>query len=349
MKRGLDQLTAWVLAAVLAGGVFAGVYFVSRLATRSSVAHDGEEKPGHASSSGEHAVGDSHESGGHEDEVAPAPHGASGNAAAEHEDVAPKAPSEEHNNEEVPAKPAANGGGEHHGAIAKPIGGKSPLWEYKGSAGPDRWADLGSEFKACGSGTKQSPVDIDETVTNPKLLPIRFHYKSDDSIITNTGHTIQAAFPQGNYVEIDGERYDLKQLEVHAPSEHKVSGIPYDLELQLLHRSVEGQVAIVSVLFEEGAESKALRPIWKNMPQEIGDAPEPVEINPGTFIPDRRLFYTYSGSLTSPPCTEGVRWFIMATPDIVSSKQVDQLVATIAFNARPVQALRGRKVAKSTR
>lgn len=331
LKRGLDQLTAWILAIVVAGLVLVGGYFVARIGAAHAgdddgavSAHGGEEAPAHHGSASEHEPA---AEPGHEPAHAPAP---------AHE-PAHKPASEDH----APAKHESVG----HDTGA--VGG--PNWEYKGSSGPDHWGDLAAGYKVCGTGSRQSPVDIDETATNTKLLPIKFNYKADDAVIKNDGRTVQANFPTGNYVEIDGERFDLFQIHVHAPSEHKVSGIPYDMEVHLDHKNVDGQLVSIAVLFEEGEENKALRPLWQAMPREIEQAPEPIEFNPATLLPARRLYYSYTGSLTVPPCTEGVRWFVLTQPVGVSSKQVDHFASIIPYNARPVQPLKGRKIAKSSR
>ena len=228
-------------------------------------------------------------------------------------------------------------------------GGPEPHWDYKGSTGPDAWSELGSGYKLCGNGKRQSPVDIDAPVTDGKLLPLRFNYKQADVKVKNNGHTVEVAFPLGNYVDIDGERFDLIQFHFHTPSEHKVAGIPYEFEAHLVHKNAEGQLAVVSVLFEEGAAMKSLDRLWALIPEERGEAAEAVEFDPTLLLPKRRIFYSYPGSLTTPPCSEGVNWYVLAAPMTLSAKQIDAFVRIFGNNARPVQTLKGRKVRKSSR
>lgn len=330
MKRGLDQLTAWILAIFVTGGIFAGGYFVARLAAAHGDHEDeGESPSAHADDHGAEPTT------GHE----PAPSGEHAPAPAPESE---HAPAKVEHGSEAPAHEANPSG---HGSDAS----SGPNWEYKGSSGPDHWGDLAPQYKTCSTGSRQSPVDIDETVTNAKLLPIKFHYKADDAVVKNDGRTILANFPTGNYVEVDGERFDLTRIQFRAPSEHKVSGIPYDLEAQFEHRNVDGERLSISILFEEGEDNKALHPLFQVMPREVGQAPEPIEFDPATLLPPRRQFYTYTGSLTVPPCTEGVRWLVLSQPVAVAAKQVDVFAGTVAYNARPVQPLKGRKIAKSSR
>jgi carbonic anhydrase len=192
-------------------------------------------------------------------------------------------------------------------------------------------------------------VEIDGPATSSKLLPLKVHYKEADVTVRNTGTAIDVAVPPGNFVEVDGERFDLARLELHTPSEHKVAGAPYDFEVQLQHKDAEGKTLIVSVLFEEGASNGAMGKILKDLPGLGETAPETIALDPGTLLPKRLLYYSYEGSLTTPPCTEGVRWLVLTTPVELAAKQVDAFTRFIPFNARPTQPLGGRKVVKSSR
>jgi carbonic anhydrase len=325
LKRGIDQTSAWILAVLGSGALFSGAYFGSKLlATRA--AHGVET----------HGAPEDHGVGGHGETPA------DGAAPSGHE--SPAAPGEGH----------GEGGGDHGSAAPSTsapttAAAKAAHWDYRGSLGPDRWGGIDDAFKSCAVGKQQSPIDIDAVQTNAKLLPLRFHYKAVDAVVKNNGHTIQADLESGNYVEIDGERFDLLQFHFHTPSEHKVSSIPYDLELHLVHRNPEGRLAVIGVLFEEGALNKALAPVWGAMPNEAGASAEPVSVNPETLLPARRQYYSYTGSLTTPPCTEGVKWLVLAQPIELSKKQLEGFEFHFPINARPVQALQGRKVAKSTR
>lgn len=310
LKRGLDQITAWILAVFLTGGLGAGIFFVAKWRA-AHVVEDGEEIAAH----------------GHEHDAAPA-----------HDTLS--------HGEPAHGEPAHADAQDGHAAKDAHAGAH---WEYKGSSGPEHWGDLADAYRTCKTGKQQSPVDIDEPVTNAKLLPIKFHYKEADMVWKNNGHSVLAEVPSGNYVEVDGDRYDLVQFHFHAPSEHKVASAPYDMEMHMVHKSSEGKFAVVGVLFEEGKANKALAPLWKDMPGPNESHPEPIAFNPALVLPPKKTFYHYTGSLTVPPCTEGFKWYVLTTPLEVSSKQVDEFVRVVSFNARPVQGLNGRKVLKSTR
>jgi len=148
---------------------------------------------------------------------------------------------------------------------------------------------------------------------------------------------------------VDGDRYDLDTIVFHAPSEHKIVGAPYDMEIQLTHKSLEGQILILAVFMEREATNPFLTNIWSSIPAPGDDASEPIALDPTKLLPQRRKYYQYEGSLTHPPCTEGVHWYVMTDPLPLSDRQLAQFSHSIPFNARPVQALNGRKVSRSTR
>ncbi len=339
VKRGLDQITAWILAVFLTGGTGAGIFFLTKWSASHHSLDDEEiadHPPGHGDEHGAAAHGEEHGEAAPAEEHGEAAHGDEHQPAAEHGDehAAPEHAAPAHAPTGHDSEPA-----EEHGAA----------WEYKGSTGPEHWGDLADAYRLCKTGKHQSPVDIDEPVTNAKLLPIKFHYKESDVVWKNNGRTVLAEVPSGNYVEVDGDRYDLVQFHFHAPSEHKVASAPYDLEMHFVHKSAEGKFLALGILFEEGKTNKNLAALWKDLPAVNETHPEPIAFNPASVLPAKRTFYHYQGSLTVPPCTEGFKWFVLTTPSEVSSKQVDEFVRVVSFNARPVQALNGRKVAKSTR
>jgi carbonic anhydrase len=340
------------MAVVLSGVVFGAGYGVLRLLGRNAEgAHgEGHDEGGHGEAAhGEAAHGEEPGEGAHGEAHGEAAHGEAAHGEAAHGEAAHG----EHG--EAPKGDPEGGHGDAHGDAGHGESAGSlhaaagPAWEYDGSIGASRWGSLSPAFAACGNGRQQSPIDIDEAAPAPKLLPLRFHYQSTDVAFKNDGRSLVASRVSGNYVDIDGERFDLQRLEFHAPSEHKTAGVGYDMELQLVHKSAEGKVAIIGVLFDEGGENKALEKLWAALPERGETYPEPLAINPESLLPQRRLYYHYTGSLTTPPCTEGVRWFVMVGPREVSSRQMDQLKRVLAFNARPVQARNGRALVKSTR
>jgi len=335
MKRGLDQTTAWLMAVMATGVLFSAGYGVSKwLGRHSTPTGHGEESAAHESH-GDHDASAEHEE-----------HGAKG----EHDEHGAKAEHGEHS-----AKPDHEGHGakpDEHDGDHSPKGEHAeakPHWDYKGSQGPGHWGELGEEYKLCATGKHQSPIDIESPSGNAKLLPIKFHYQDADTVVVNNGHTVQLNFPRGNFVEIDGDHFDLKQLHFHTPSEHKVSGAGYDLEMHLVHQNAQGHLAVVGVLFEEGPANKALAKLWSELPSSGEKLPEPLLMNPKSLLPPRQVYYHYPGSLTTPPCSEGVAWYVLTQPTTISSKQHEVFTKVIQFNSRPVQAINGRTLVKSAR
>ena len=344
MKRGLDQTTAWLMAVMATGVLFSAGYGVSKwLGRHSTPTGHGEESAAHESH-GDHDASAEHEEHGAKGEHEE--HGAKG----EHDEHGAKAEHGEHS-----AKPDHEGHGakpDEHDGDHSPKGEHAeakPHWDYKGSQGPGHWGELGEEYKLCATGKHQSPIDIESPSGNAKLLPIKFHYQDADTVVVNNGHTVQLNFPRGNFVEIDGDHFDLKQLHFHTPSEHKVSGAGYDLEMHLVHQNAQGHLAVVGVLFEEGPANKALAKLWSELPSSGEKLPEPLLMNPKSLLPPRQVYYHYPGSLTTPPCSEGVAWYVLTQPTTISSKQHEVFTKVIQFNSRPVQAINGRTLVKSAR
>lgn len=221
-------------------------------------------------------------------------------------------------------------------------------WGYTGEHGPEHWGELSHEYEACGKGTKQSPIDI-EAAREANLDDIAFHYGSSKVDIVNNGHTVKVSYDEGSYVEVDGERYDLLQLHFHTPSEHAVSGELAPMEMHLVHSNSDGKLAVVGVMFEEGEENEAFDPVWLNLPEESGDHYETDDtVNAEDLLPEDRTYYTYTGSLTTPPCTEGVKWMVLTDTVELSADQVDEIHEIMHSNNRPVQPLNERVVVEDT-
>jgi carbonic anhydrase len=360
MKRGLDQVSAWLLATVLAGATFGVVYGVARFAARPHDSHGGQSEhgvapPGHG---GEHAAQGGHAEAPHSE---PSGHGAQTDAhgGGHGEDAAPKA--------SASGAGHGTGHGDDHGDEAKSKGhddarqrsreeGRSVAaldsavpWDYRGSTGPDHWGELSSSYLLCKTGKRQSPVDIDQTAAGGKLLPLRFHYKKAEAELRYNGRML-SVLPQdrGLGLDLEGERYDLVRMDVHAPSQHKISGLPYDLELSFLHKDASGRWVVVNVLVEEGVQNAGLEGLVALLPMR-GDSVGLAAFDPEALLPQKRTYYRYDGSLTMPPCSEGTVQLVMTRAIEASARQVDALVGVLGFNSRPVQALNGRKVLKSTR
>jgi carbonic anhydrase len=218
-------------------------------------------------------------------------------------------------------------------------------WSYKGDTGPAHWGELTPAFATCGTGRRQSPIDIVDPI--PKALPpLDIHYESTVLNVINNGHAIQADVDPGSYIVLDGVRYDLLQFHFHTLSEHMVAGEYSVMEMHLVHRSAEDDLAVIGVWMDEAAANPALAPIWGRMPQQAGPAQlyQDVRVNPADLLPASRQTYRYSGSLTTPPCSEDVKWVMMVESIPVSADQVKAFARIFPSNNRPVQPLNGREV-----
>jgi len=230
----------------------------------------------------------------------------------------------------------------HGGASA----GHKMHWSYSGEAGPADWGSLKEEYSLCGSGERQSPIDI-STVTITDLPKIQFHYQPSPLAISNNGHTIKVSYAPGSYITVDDKRYDLLQFHFHTPSEHAVGGKHYDMVAHLVHQSVDGQLAVVGVMFDAGStQNTTIAKLWDHMPDKTGETnsePE-VQINAADLLPRDLTYFNYSGSLTTPPCSQGVNWMVLATPITASTAQVERFSDIFPLSTRPVQPLNERVV-----
>jgi carbonic anhydrase len=211
-------------------------------------------------------------------------------------------------------------------------------WSYAGEAGPERWGELGAEFATCGSGQRQSPIDIPTSIAPGHLSALEFDYAPAPATIVNNGHTVQVGLTEGaNVLSIDGERYALLQFHFHAHSEHAIGGVFAPLEMHLVHRSAQGELAVVGVFFEAGAEHGALAHVFEGM-STASEAPLSLslDVDPGELLPASKEGWTYSGSLTTPPCTEGVRWHLLSSHVQVSETQLGRYTAVHELSRRPV-------------
>lgn len=220
-------------------------------------------------------------------------------------------------------------------------------WSYEGHGSPEHWGELSSEFKECQAGKNQSPIDIIHSL-NAHIAPLEMQYIQSPIVILNNGHTLQASFDQkaGNVVKFDAIKADLQQFHFHAPSENTVNGKHAAMEMHLVHKESNGDVVVVAVMFDIGAENPALTELWKKMPQQAEkSAPLTTKIDMNTLLPTDKTYWRFSGSLTTPPCSEGVTWLVMKHPLTLSEAQLQQFKAVMHHdNNRPVQSLHGRVV-----
>jgi carbonic anhydrase len=222
--------------------------------------------------------------------------------------------------------------------------GHGSVWSYSGDFGPDKWSTLLPEFGAC-TGKNQSPVDIAHTLDAP-LPALTIAYKAAGTEVVNNGHTVQVNYGPGSTLKIDGIAFELKQFHFHSPSENRLAGKSFPLEGHLVHADKDGNLAVVAVFFEQGAANATLAKVWGGMPKKDGDKSAlPAGISATGLLPAKRDYFRYSGSLTTPPCSEGVRWFVMKQPMTVSKEQLTAFQSTLGFaNNRPVQRVNARQL-----
>jgi len=234
-------------------------------------------------------------------------------------------------------------------------------WEYEGPRGAGYWSELDPDYTPCGAGAAQSPIDI-ENAEMADLPALQFKFKSGPlKYLVNNGHTIRvnyhdAAGP-GNLLSVGGETYQLKQFHFHRPSEEYIHGKPYDMVAHLMFQSSEGKAAGVAVLLKSGSANPTIQRIWDHMPKteskvlaDFSHREEEVagvETNPAGLLPHDLAYYTYIGSVTAPPCTEGVTWFVLKAPVDISKEQVKAFARLYPHDVRPIQPLNGRIVKQS--
>ncbi|HTT03140.1 MAG TPA: carbonic anhydrase family protein [Steroidobacteraceae bacterium] len=223
-------------------------------------------------------------------------------------------------------------------------------WSYSGATGPEHWGTLEKDYSSCALGKTESPIDIpDDVATKADLPAIHFDYKSSTLRIIDNGHTIQINYAPGSFIEVGGQRYQLVQFHFHRPSEEEINGKRYDMVAHLVHRNSNGQTAVVAVLLTHGAANPLIKTLWEHLPQEKNHevAVDAVNIDAAALLPRDKGYYTFAGSLTTPPCTEGVTWFVLRTPTPMSAEQLARFAAVYPMNARPVQALNHRQIKAS--
>ncbi|MRR51540.1 MAG: carbonic anhydrase family protein, partial [Rhodocyclaceae bacterium] len=196
-------------------------------------------------------------------------------------------------------------------------------WAYEGEGAPANWGKLQSDYATCATGTRQSPIDIREGI-KVDLETIKFNYKPTQFVVVDNGHTIQVNVGEGSSITVTGKEYHLVQFHFHRPSEERINGKAFDMVIHLVHKDYDGNLAVVAVLLEKGSEHPVIQSIWNYMPLEKGMAVDPpnVAIDPLRLLPENRAYYTYMGSLTTPPCTENVLWMVFKPPGQVSPEQI---------------------------
>jgi carbonic anhydrase len=253
----------------------------------------------------------------------------------------------------VPAPPKAALAATRPVAVAHKEGGATQAahapahWDYHGPAGPQAWGGLQPQFSMCSTGQRQSPIDIREGLA-VDLEPVQFNYQASGFAVVDNGHTVQVNVGTGNSIEVMGRRYELVQFHFHRPSEERIDGRQFDMVAHLVHKDLDGRLAVVAVLLERGSAQPLVQSIWNNLPLEKGEeVAARSTINLNDLLPAERNYFTYMGSLTTPPCSEGVLWMVMKQPVQLSADQIGIFARLYPMNARPVQSAAGRLIKES--
>ena len=220
-------------------------------------------------------------------------------------------------------------------------------WSYKGEGGPLNWGKLNAANAKCDSGERQSPIDIRDGI-KVDLDPIAFDYKPSRFSVIDNGHTIQVNIGAGNYINVLGHNYELVQFHFHKPSEERVNGKSFEMVAHLVHKDADGKLAVVAVLIERGKSHSLVQHVWNNLPLEKNDPVQALTtMDMNDILPVKRDYYTYMGSLTTPPCSEGVLWLVMKEPVEISPDQLAIFSRLYPMNARPIQKNSGRLIKES--
>ncbi len=224
-------------------------------------------------------------------------------------------------------------------------------WGYEGKGRPEFWASLSKKYLTCNTGKNQSPISLreNEAVGTTGLDGFDVYYRDSSLKIINDGHALQVNYPLGSYIMLKDIRYELLSFSFHTPSEHKLNGFNYPMEMQMMHKDSYGNLAVVAIIFQEGETNLALQDIIRKAPKKAGKQKvyPKLKINPNKFFPAEKEFYKYSGSLTTPPCTEGVYWMVFKRPVEASAEQIDKMMKIMGQNNRPVQKTNSRSILKS--
>jgi carbonic anhydrase len=221
-------------------------------------------------------------------------------------------------------------------------------WDYGDAHGPSHWGELTPEFAKCKTGHHQSPIDIRNT-KSADLPPLRFEYKPSPLHIIDNGHTVMINYGPGSSISVGGKKYQLKQFHFHRPSEEKINGEGFEMSIHLVHADEQGDLAVVAILLLQGEDNAIVRELWNDLPQEKEKEQllDNIQIDACQLLPADQSYYSFSGSLTTPPCSENVTWFVLKHPVTVTAAEIKQFSQLYRNDARPTQPLYDRVVLES--
>jgi carbonic anhydrase len=225
--------------------------------------------------------------------------------------------------------------------------GEKAHWGYSGHEGPAHWGELDPEYSACSEGKNQSPVNLTGMIESD-LSPISISYQTGGNEILNNGHTIQVNYKPGSTMTVNGHKFELKQFHFHSSSENTIEGHSYPMEAHFVHTDKEGNLAVIAVMFKTGKKNAELEKAWTHMPENAGNKNAlSTSVDARNLLPHKHDYYRFNGSLTTPPCSEGVWWVVMKSFNSASKEQIDKFAHTMGHpNHRPVQPLNARTILK---
>jgi len=240
-------------------------------------------------------------------------------------------------------------------AAETPTAEPGPKWSYSGDDGPEHWADADPQFAACGVGKAQSPINLPQKAEPSSFASIDFRYQPTKLNISNTGKSLTVTYDPGSSLVVDDREYALEQFHFHVPGEHHLNGLEFPMEAHLVHRAADGELLVVAIMFYGGVINKpqvmatvintpALDSIWQQMPAAGSQVGAADSVNVADLLPVDRTYMTYQGSLTTPPCSEGVRWIVLTTPSVVGPDHLEKFRTLVGRNNRPIQPLNGRLI-----
>lgn len=221
--------------------------------------------------------------------------------------------------------------------------GDSPHWDYSGEGGPTHWDTISPQFASC-HAQNQSPINLTGAI-KASLKPFQHDYKTGAENLVNNGHTLQVNYAKGSWLEVDGIAFELKQFHFHSPSENHIDGKTYPMEIHFVHASKKGDLTVLAIMVKEGKENDTLTKLWKKMPKNGTEIKLDQSINAQGLLPKNSHYYRFNGSLTTPPCTEGVRWLVLKDSITASKSQIDAFQKLMGHpNNRPIQPINAREL-----
>jgi len=232
-------------------------------------------------------------------------------------------------------------------AIGSLFASNHAQWGYTGEYGPSHWGDLKSEYKMCKIGKNQSPINITNEI-KANLQPLKLEYNVKAYEFLNNGHTLKAKMKKGATLYIDGKKFNLLQFHFHTPSENTINGKHFPMEAHFVHSSKNGELAVISLMFQNGKYNATMQKLINNMPKHAGNYKNICKANlkAKDLLPKKLDYYRFNGSLTTPPCSEGVRWFVLKTPVEMSETQIKEFEKIMHKNNRPIQPINARIILK---